>query len=176
MPLIEKIGEIEIYEIDKDLSKYTRKQRVEILNKMFMNEYQGKEISYLLNGKEIKAVINSTTRKQFFARQHAGISTERDKERKLRFDLIYDSGFDTAINSAFYVKTNNEQKVSQNSKHKIDTKWHTYIKNIKINNNLYILIISIREQKKRFYIHNVKLKEKRGRRSNNQLEWYLAIN
>lgn len=35
MPLIQKVGEVEIYEIDKDLSKYTRKEREGIVNVLF---------------------------------------------------------------------------------------------------------------------------------------------
>ena len=55
---IKKVGSIEVYELDENLDKYTRKEREEYINELFKQEYQGKEISYLLNGEEIKALIN----------------------------------------------------------------------------------------------------------------------
>ena len=68
---MKKVGSIEIYELDENLDKYTRKEREKYINELFKQEYQGKEISYLLNGEEIKALINSTTRKNFRAYQHS---------------------------------------------------------------------------------------------------------
>ncbi len=55
---MKKVGSIEIYELDENLDKYTRKEREKYINELFKQEYQGKEISYLLNGEEIKALIN----------------------------------------------------------------------------------------------------------------------
>ena len=52
---MKKVGSIEVYELDENLDKYTRKEREEYINELFKQEYQGKEISYLLNGEEIKA-------------------------------------------------------------------------------------------------------------------------
>ena len=53
---MKKVGSIEIYELDENLDKYTRKEREEYINELFKQEYRGKEISYLLNGEEIKAL------------------------------------------------------------------------------------------------------------------------
>ena len=51
---IRKVGEIEIYETDKHINEYSRKEREKYVNELFKEEYIGKEISYLLNDKEIK--------------------------------------------------------------------------------------------------------------------------
>ena len=69
---MKKVGSIEVYELDENLDKYTRKEREEYINELFKQEYQGKEISYLLNGEEIKALINQKTRRNFRAYQHSG--------------------------------------------------------------------------------------------------------
>lgn len=171
MSLIERIGEIEVYEIDKDLSRYTRKEREEIINEMFKQEYQGKEIHYLLNEKEISAVINASTRKYFFAKQHSDISREKESERNKRIDLVYSSGFINVISNAKYSSSKNEYKVGQNSKHKENTIWRYFKKKIIFNNESYLLIISVRESCNRFYIHNTRIKdtkEKRDARSDDQ--------
>lgn len=166
MPLIKKIGEIEVYETSEDLNKYTRKQREEFINELFMKQYQGKEIHYLLNDKEIKAIINATTRKYFFSKQHGGVIREKDSERNIRINLVYENGFDNLIRNAVYSKTSKEYKPSQNSKHKIDNKWHYFIKKIIFNEKFYILIITLREYNSKFYIHNTRIKEKRDASSN----------
>ena len=67
---MKKVGSIEIYELDENLDKYTRKEREEYINELFKQEYQGKEISYLLNGEEIKALINKQ-REKFFVKKHS---------------------------------------------------------------------------------------------------------
>ena len=46
---MKKVGSIEVYELDENLDKYTRKEREEYINELFKQEYQGKEISYLLS-------------------------------------------------------------------------------------------------------------------------------
>lgn len=52
---VHKIANIEVFEINQNIDQYTRKEREEFINELFKQEYQGKEISYLLNGQEIKA-------------------------------------------------------------------------------------------------------------------------
>lgn len=60
---VKKIENIEEFILDDNLEKYTRKEREIIINELFKNEYQGKEISCILNGEEVLAVVNAYTRK-----------------------------------------------------------------------------------------------------------------
>ena len=82
---MKKVGSIEIYELDENLDKYTRKEREEYINELFKQEYQGKEISYLLNGEEIKALINQTTRKNF---GHTSIQENMKQINHIMLDKI----------------------------------------------------------------------------------------
>ena len=82
---MKKVGSIEVYELDENLDKYTRKEREEYINELFKQEYQGKEISYLLNGEEIKALINQKTRRNFRAYQHSG---KYEKKSHIMLDKI----------------------------------------------------------------------------------------
>ena len=84
---MKKVGSIEVYELDENLDKYTRKEREEYINELFKQEYQGKEISYLLNGEEIKALINKTTRKNFtqLRHSHGQLETFNEFKKKTRY-------------------------------------------------------------------------------------------
>ena len=50
---MKKVGSIEVYELDENLDKYTRKEREEYINELFKQEYPGVLKS------ELDAMINA---------------------------------------------------------------------------------------------------------------------
>ncbi len=156
--MIKKIGEIEVYECDEDIKKYTRKEREKIVNEMF-KQYLGKKISYRLNEKEIRAVINEITRENFRARQHRRQASEKKRERNTRFDITMSGDYLSLVKNASYFKSMSEMKAGQNKNHTSKQVWHTFQKYILFQESLYKVIIQVREKNGRYYIHNTKLKE-----------------
>lgn len=156
---IRKVGEIEIYETDKHINEYSRKEREKYVNELFKEEYIGKEISYLLNDKEIKALINQTTRKNFNALSHHGIRTEKRKAFNIEHDIAFSGDYISFVSNAKYSNTNKEFKAGQNKNHREDNLWHNFTKTIIFNNIYFNLTINVRELNNKFFIHNTKLKE-----------------
>ena len=154
---MKKVCSIEIYKLDINLDKYTRKEREEYINELFKQEYQGKEISYLLNGEEIKTLINSTTRRNFKAYQHSG-KFETSKAYNIRQNIAFSDDYIDMISNTSYDFSKNEQKEYQKGHYK-DSKWHYFIKLIKCNNCFYYVIIDVLEKNSKYLVYNTKLKE-----------------
>ena len=154
---IKKVGSIEIYELDENLDKYTRKEREEYINELFKQEYQGKEISYLLNGEERKALINQTTRKNFRAYQHSG-KYETNKSYRTRQNIVFSGDYIDMVSNTLYDFSKDEHKKYQKGHH-YDNKWHYFYKIIKCNDCFFYVIIDILERNGNYYIYNTKLKE-----------------
>ena len=155
---MKKVGSIEVYELDENLDKYTRKEREEYINELFKQEYQGKEISYLLNGEEIKALINSTTRKNFRAYQHSD-KFEYRNAYNARQDIAFSDDYISLISNASHYATRDEKKIGQNKNHKVKNKWHYFIKYIVCNGYYFMVVIEILENNSKFIIYSTKLKE-----------------
>lgn len=156
---VHKIANIEVFEIDQNIDQYTRKEREEFINELFKQEYQGKEISYLLNGQEIKALIDYVTRENLKAKKHGSFKSEKRKEFNKKQDIVFSGDYEKLITSMDFQGTYKEQKTGQNKYHKQTNLWHNYNKYILVQKSMYKVVLNIRQDKNRFYIHNVKLKE-----------------
>lgn len=154
---MKKVGSIEVYELDENLDKYTRKEREEYINELFKQEYQGKEISYLLNGEEIKALINQKTRRNFRAYQHSG-KYETKKSYNARQNIAFSGNYIDMISNTSYNYSKAESKVHQKRHHK-NNRWHYFNKIIKCNNCFYSVNIDVLEKDNNYFIYNTKLKE-----------------
>ena len=154
---MKKVGSIEVYELDENLDKYTRKEREEYINEFFKQEYQGKEISYLLNGEEIKALINQKTRRNFRAYQHSG-KYETKKSYNARQNIAFSGNYIDMVSNTLYDFSEDEHKKYQKGHH-YDSNWHYFYKIIKCNDCFFYVIIDILERNGNYYIYNTKLKE-----------------
>lgn len=161
MTLIRKIGEIEVYEIDKDLTKFTRKEREKIVNELFKTQYVGKEISYLLKDTEIHAIINGVTRGNYLTKRHGKYNAESNNEYNARIDLAASEDYERLITNAKYYHSEKDTKVVKNNKHKEINQWHYFDKQIIFNNNKYFLKIAIMQKENKYFVYNTKLKEQK---------------
>lgn len=150
---------IEVYKSNEDLSKLSEKEKLKYINSLFVSEYVGMEIPILRKGKELKAIINATTRKNIRAYRHINGKQESIKEYNSKLDLAYSGYLIKAISYATYERNKKENKVNQNKNHTEFTVWHYYTKLIIFNNILFELVLDIKELDKKLYVHNVKLKE-----------------
>ena len=153
-----KVGSIEIYELDENIDQYTRKEREEFVNELFKEEYRGQKISYLLNGDEINALINTTTRKNFKAYQHSG-KFEKKRAFHTRQDIAFSGDYLDLVSNGKHDYSTVEKKRGQNEYHKDDNKWHYFEKMIRCNNYYFNVIVDVLESENEFYVYNTKLKE-----------------
>lgn len=156
--MVEKIGEIEIYQINENLNGLSLKEREKRVNEIFKKVYQGKEVKYFLNDKEIYALINSLTKSNITSRKHGGSTEEGKRGFKAKLNLVISNQFISVLNNAKYFKSKDHSKTFENKNHKKDDIWHYYKKKIIVNDILYEVVIDIKERNGRFIIYNMKLK------------------
>lgn len=153
--MVAKVGEIEVYYIDEDLEKLSKKERIKRIDELFKKEYQGKQIKYLLNNKEIRALINSITRSNISSRIHGGSVNETNKEFSIKQGIILKGDYIKLISELDYIRTS-EDKRKENH---INYKFHYFKKVIMCNKRYYEVVVDIREHAKGFIIYNTKIKE-----------------
>lgn len=156
---ISRVGSIEVFTIDEDIQKYTRKEREKIIGKLFKNKYQGKELTYFLNGEEISAIINKTTRKNFTTFSHSHSNPERYREYKTRQDIACSGDYLELIQNMEYQRSADEHYPGQSDRHLEGNHWHYFEKDILCNGFCYRVTLDIREKNNQFYIYNTKIKE-----------------
>lgn len=156
--MIEKIGEIEVYQINENLNGLSLKEREKRINEIFKNRYLGKEVKYFLNNKEIHALINAMTRKNITSKKHGGVAIESKKGFKTKLNLIISNDFIKVLNNAKYFKSKEHSKSFENRNHKKENEWHYFKKKIIVNEILYEVVVDIKERNGRFIIYNMKLK------------------
>lgn len=122
-------------------------------------EYVGKEISYFLNDLEIKAVINSKTRNNFFIRTHKGKYYENNNEYNVKLNLVYTKNYLKILNNLKYVSTKSDYKSYKNRNHNIKIRWIYFSKKIYVNEELYEVVVDIQNKDKKYIIYNLKIKE-----------------
>lgn len=157
--MLDKIGTIETYLIDENFDNLSRKEREIKVNKVFKDKYQGKEIKYLLNDVEINAMINSTTKNNFSSRLHRGRVSELKREIRIKQNLAVNNDLIKILSNSNYLNNKNDYKNYKNKMHNKSINWLYFSKNILVNNKVYKLIISIRENKSYYFIYDIKLKE-----------------
>ncbi len=156
---MKKVGSIEVYELDENLDKYTRKEREEYINELFKQEYQGKEISYFLNGEEIKALINKTTKKNFFVKKHSHGQKESSLEFNTRQDIVFSGDYENLIKNSQYDKSSKDNYIGFSKNHTDSNEWHYFKKSIVCNGIVFDVIIDVRERYGKYILYNIKLKE-----------------
>lgn len=153
-----KVGEIEVYSSNELSKNLTRKQKEELINKLFKEKYQGKEISYFLNKNEIKAVINKFTRKNFLISKHGGKENETMSELKAKENIVISNGLDPLIYNFNFKARRKDNKTIKTEKHNENVNWLYFIKQIIFDNILYNVIIDIRENNGKYFIYHIKIK------------------
>lgn len=157
--MLDKIGTIETYEIDENFEKLSKEERETKVNEIFKNKYQGKEIKYLLNNIEINAIINSSTRDNFTSRLHRGRVNEFKRDFRLKQNLAVNNDLIKILSNSKYLNDKKDYKNYKNKAHKNYINWLYFSKNILVNNKVYKLIISIRENNNYYFIYDIKLRE-----------------
>lgn len=159
MAFIKKVHEVECYEINKDLNKFTRKERIKIVNDLFRNEYVGKEVKFIINKKIINSFITSETRNNYFAKMHSNTNFENNKEFNLRQDLTASGYYIPLVSNTDYTESKKEEKIGQNKYHLNSNIWHYFNKIIMCQDEYYLVKITVREFNGKYFIHNTRLKQ-----------------
>lgn len=150
---------IEHYYLPKDLNKLTLKEKEIYVNELFKKEYVGKEITYFLNEKEIKALITTKTRNNFLIRKHRGKINENKKEYAIKINLAYKNKYLDLLKNSKFIFKGNDYKSYYNRNHNKQTFWLYFKKSIYINNDLFVAIIDIQNKNNKYIIYNLKIKE-----------------
>lgn len=145
---------IEVFTIKPEIKAMTRKERLELLNRLFMEEYQGKFVTYEMLERDLFVETNGRTRKHF---GHKGPGTTH-KEHLAKINICASGGYWDMIADASYYGSKPENKSDQNHFHKNTVAWHYFTKDIMCEDHYFRVVIDVNENKDHeFLIYSVEL-------------------
>lgn len=155
---------IDMLIFDTDTLNLSRKEKIEYINKLFSEKYQGMEVSltYPSNlideGLDSKASINYLTKKHFIHQD----KIEKHSTYKKKLSIGIDEDLIEVLEKSKYTYSKAEEKRDQNTIHKSTYAWHYFNKEYIIDDKLYNMIIDVRESvEHKTYIHKIRLEDKK---------------
>lgn len=153
---------IEMLIFDTDTLNLSRKEKIEYINKLFSEKYQGMEVSLNYPGDLLQdsvnknAMINRTTRKNYIHQD----KLEGNNSYQNKLSIGIDKNLIEILETSKYSYSKDEEKSGQNKIHKNTYAWHYFDKEYIIDDKLYNMIIDVRESiEHKTYIHKIRLKE-----------------
>ena len=153
---------IDMLIFDTDTLNLSRKEKIEYINKLFSEKYQGMEVNltYPTNlideGIDSKASINYLTRKHFIHQD----KIEKHSTYQKKLSIGIDKDLIEVLEKSKYTYSKKEEKREQNSTHKNTYAWHYFKKEYIVDDKLYNMVIDVRESvEHKTYVHKIRLKE-----------------
>lgn len=156
---MDNVNYIEHYNVDEKIYDLTFNEREKMCKKIFKDYYTGNTVKYFINGKFVDALIDDTTKNNFFAPSHKGHRSETRRALRLRCNIACNGEYLNLIGNMKYKYSKKELKEGQNAIHSSKNVWHYFTKYIVCKNHVYEVTSCIRENKNKYYLHNTKLKE-----------------
>lgn len=145
---------IEVFTIKPEIKAMSRKERLELLNRLFMEEYQGKFVTYEMLERDLFVETSGRTRKHF---SYKGPGTTH-KEHQAKINICASGGYWDMISDATYYGSKRENKSGQNHFHKNTEAWHYFTKDIMCEDHYFRVVIDVNESKDHaFLIYSVAL-------------------
>lgn len=154
---------IDVMVFDASTKEMTKKEKINYINKLFTEKYQGMQVKLTYPGtntfaeKDRVANINRTTNHHF---KHMD-KIESSKSYKNKLNLGVEKDLISLIETSLYIRTKDEVKPGQNYIHQKTTMWHYFNKLMLIDSELYNMVIDVREDFNRgTFVHKIRLEEK----------------
>lgn len=155
---------IDMLIFDADTLTLTRKEKIEYINTIFSEKYQGMEVNLTYPNKLIdegldnKASINYITKKHFIHQD----KIEKNSSYQKKLNIGIDKDLIEVLEKSEYKYSRNEDKREQNAIHKNTYAWHYFNKEYIIDDELYNMVIDVRESfDHKTYIHKIRLEDKK---------------
>ena len=145
---------IEKYDIKPEIKKLTKKELLELLNRLFREEYQGRTVTYEIMEKEFFVKTTAKTR------MHFGFRDKKTPFKGHMTKLFLGAGgeYMSLIENCEYSHSEKEKKKDQNSMHKNTDAWHYFTKTILCENTYYRVMVDVNESQTRgMVVYNVSL-------------------
>lgn len=151
---IEKAGVIEKYVISETTKKLTNKEKLKLADKMFKDLYQGKTLTYKRLNKDMFVYVNKNTRHNFSTHK----KQEKNKAHLAKLEIACDGKFIEFVSNPKYDYSKAEKKAGKSKNHKKNQKYHYFLKEVYIDDELYKVLINVREAtSKKCIIYHVEM-------------------
>ena len=154
---------IDMLIFDTDTLNLSRKEKIEYINKLFSEKYQGMEVSLtypsnlIQEGFDPNARINKTTKKHFIHQD----KIEKHSTYQKKLSIGIDEDLIGVLEKSKYTYSKAEEKRDQNIIHKSTYAWHYFNKEYIIDDKLYNMVIDVRESvEHKTYVHKIRLEDK----------------
>lgn len=155
---------IDMLIFDTDTLNLSRKEKIEYINKLFSEKYQGMEVSLtypsnlIQEGFDPNARINKTTKKHFIHQD----KIEKHSTYQKKLSIGIDEDLIEVLEKSKYTYSKAEEKRDQNTIHKSTYAWHYFNKEYIIDDKLYNMVIDVRESvEHKTYVHKIRLEDKK---------------
>lgn len=145
---------IEKYTIKPEVKKLPKKKLLDLLDKLFREEYQGKTVSYEMLEKEFFVKTTAKTR------MHFGFRTPKAsfKGHIMKILLGASGEYLSLIKDCQYSHSAKDKKADQNNLHKNTDNWHYFTKTILCEDTYYRVMVDVNESKSKGMVaYNVSL-------------------
>ena len=157
---------IEEFRVKPEILKMSKKERVDLLNKVFREEYQGKTVTYEMLEEELFCAITAKTRLRFAVFNKGGSFPGF----MAKLNIAADGSLIPLISNCEYLNSSDEEKSDQNDFHNKTQKWHYFGKEIIFENERFFVQIDVRENDRNNYlVYNVSLTRIRDERDRENL-------
>ena len=149
---------IDVIVFDDATKQMTKKEKIKYINEIFSNKYQGMQVelpsSNVHNIQDAK--INNITKLRYRHKDYI----ETGKSYKTKLNIGVEKNLIDLIESSTYIRSMREVKPQQNEIHQTTEKWHYFNKNLIVGNEIYNMIIDVRENiNSEAFIYKIRLKE-----------------
>ena len=151
---------IEKYDIKPEVKKMNKKELLNLLNRLFREEYQGKTVSFAMLERELFVRTTAKTR------MHFGYKNKKThpKGHQTKLYLGASGEYFSLISNCEYSHSEKDKKPDQNALHQNTKEWHYFTKTILCENTYYRVMVDVNESKQNeLIVHNVWLSpDKKG--------------
>ncbi|MBQ8248128.1 MAG: hypothetical protein IJZ42_13450 [Lachnospiraceae bacterium] len=146
---------IEKFDIKPEVKKLNKKQLLDLLNRLFREEYQGKTVSFAMLERELFVKTTAKTRLHFGFRNNKASF----KGHKIKLLLGASGEYLSLISNLQYSHSEKDKKPDQSSIHRNTKGWHYFTKMILCENTYYQVMVDVNESKSNeLTVYNVSLK------------------
>lgn len=134
---------IEEFTIKPEVKAMSKHERLNLLDRLFKEEYQGKVVSFKMLEEELFVKTSKVTREHFGIFQKGGSF----KGFVTKLNIGASGDYVPLISNCEYVRSSNEKKPKQNSFHRNTLCWHYFAKEILCEGEKFSVQIDVRESK-----------------------------
>lgn len=152
---------IEVLTFEEETTMLTKREKIALVNQIFSENYQGKKIDLSFPDTQDFENVDTNAKFNKFSKEHFRVKDRMESNRgyRNRLNIGIEKDLITFLSDSRYIGGSQEVKKTQNRTHKNTDKWHYFNKLVLIDNDLYDVVLDIRQDfENNTFVHKIRLK------------------